>query len=93
MLVVVDELCDGVEIMFLCQVKLSLCGGADVIMSAASTRFPVVNITKATFSRFSQQVFIYTETRCLLCMHEQVISPLCYPLCGSVLNEKVLQED
>lgn len=41
MLVVVDKLWDGAEIMLLCQVKLSLCGGADVIMSATSTHFPV----------------------------------------------------
>ena len=36
-LMVVDELWDGVEIMLLCQVKLPLCGGADVIMSASAS--------------------------------------------------------
>lgn len=41
MLVIVDELCDGVKIMLFCQVILALLGGADVIMSAASHSFPV----------------------------------------------------
>lgn len=36
-LMVVDELRDGAEIMLLSQVKVSLRSGADVIMSAAST--------------------------------------------------------
>lgn len=40
-LVIVDELCDGVKIMLFCQVILALLGGADVIMSAASNSFPV----------------------------------------------------
>lgn len=44
---VVDELWDGVEIMLLCQVKLALLGGADVIMSAASTSFPVERVVKS----------------------------------------------
>lgn len=37
---VVDEFWDGTEIVLLRQVKLLLCGGADIIMSAASTSFP-----------------------------------------------------
>ena len=41
MLVVVDELWDAAEVVTHCQVKLSLCGGADVIVSAAPTGFPV----------------------------------------------------
>lgn len=36
-LMVVDEFWDGAEIMLLCQVKLTLCGGADVIMSASAS--------------------------------------------------------
>lgn len=40
-LVVVDELWDGAEIMLLCQVNLALWGGADVIMSAVPTSVPV----------------------------------------------------
>lgn len=47
-LVVVDELWDGVEIMLLCQVKLALWGRADVIMSAAPTSFPVERIGSVT---------------------------------------------
>lgn len=48
MLVVVDELWDGAEIMLLRQVKLALWGGADIIMSAASTSFPVESIGRVT---------------------------------------------
>lgn len=41
MLMVNDKFWDGAEIMLLCQVELSLCSGADVIMSATSATFPV----------------------------------------------------
>lgn len=53
MLVVVDELWDAAEIMFLCQVKLSLCGGTDVIMSATSSGFPVERQMKRSLQKIS----------------------------------------
>ena len=46
-LVVVDELRDGAEIVFLRQVKLSRRSGADVIMPAASTCFPEERTAKS----------------------------------------------
>lgn len=45
-LVVVDELRDGAEIVLLSQVKVSLGSGADVIVSAASTRFSVESVER-----------------------------------------------
>lgn len=59
--------------MLLCQIKLALWGGADVIMSAASTCFPVERKRKVTQSRFIRQVLINTGTYHSLCMHEEVV--------------------
>lgn len=53
---VVDELRDGAEIMLLSQVKVSLWSGADVIVSAASTRFSVESV-----ERVRQQVSVAHE--------------------------------
>lgn len=39
-LMVVDEIWDGAEMMLLSKIKLALLGGADVVMSAAPTCFP-----------------------------------------------------
>lgn len=57
-----DELWDGAEIMLFCQIKLALWRGADVIMPAAPTSFPVERTVRATLHRSSQQILIRTGT-------------------------------
>lgn len=61
-LVVVDELRDGVEVVLLCQVKLALRRGAYVIMSAASCRFPARRPVRLDSNRCRRQIFTCTET-------------------------------
>lgn len=67
-LVVVDEFWDAAEIVLLCQVKLALCGGADVIMSAASTSVPVERNGRVTSCRFSR-MFSSTQGICPCVMY------------------------
>lgn len=55
-LVVDDELRDGVEVVLLCQIKLALRRGAYVIMSAASCRFPARRPVRLESSRCRRQI-------------------------------------
>lgn len=65
-LVVVDELRDGVEVVLLCQKKLALRRGAYVVMSAASCWFPAMRPVRLDSSRYKGQIFTCTETKCYL---------------------------
>lgn len=55
-LVVVDELWNSAKVMLLCQVELSLWGCADVVMSAASSYFPVERGRSADVNRLSSVI-------------------------------------
>lgn len=56
MLVVIDEIWDGAEVVLVGQVKLSLGGGADVVMPTASSRLP--NEAKPTGGWLSVAFFL-----------------------------------
>lgn len=64
---VVDEFWNGVKVVLLCQVVQALRRGADVIMFAASCRFPVGRGARLKSSRSRQQIFIHTAG-CRVCM-------------------------
>lgn len=93
MLVVVDKFWNAVVVMLLCQVKLALCGSADVVMSAASCALPVEEEKRGEFS-FR---LVNKDRLSTLCYHESImhqkVSLSSVLSCNSSLSTPMLLKD